>query len=71
MKTKTVWKNGLLVFNNVAIRKERETFYGVYRYSLCDDKVYGNLITHADSLNHACKKAQLIEVGYEMCKNNI
>lgn len=68
MKIKAVWKNDLLVFTHVAVKKESETFYGVYRYSVWDKKVYGEVITSAETLNSASKKAKLIEIGYEMCK---
>ncbi len=68
MEIKATWENGLLVFKNVAVKKESETFYGVYRYSRWDKKTYGELITSAETLNGASKKAKLIEIGYEMGK---
>ena len=68
MEIKASWDNDLLVFNNVAVKKESETFYGVYRYSTWDKKTYGELITSAETLNGASKKAKLIEIGYEMGK---
>ena len=68
MEIKAVWKNDLLVFTHVAVKKESETFYGVYRYSAWDKKVYGEVITSAETLKSASKKAKLIEIGYEMCR---
>lgn len=68
MEIRAVWKNDLLIFSHVAVKKESETFYGVYRYSTWDKKTYGEVITSAETLNKACKKAKLIEIGYEMCK---
>lgn len=68
MEIKAYWENGLLVFKNVAVKKESETFYGVYRYSRWDKKIYGELITSGETLNSASKKAKLIEIGYEMCR---
>lgn len=68
MKIEATWENDLLVFKHVAVKKESETFYGVYRYSRWDKKTYGELITSAETLNSASKKAKLIEIGYEMCR---
>lgn len=68
MEVKAVWKNDLLVFTHVAVKKESETFYGVYRYSVWDKKTYGEVITSAETLDKASKKAKLIEIGYKMCQ---
>lgn len=71
MKIKASWKNDLLVFTNVAVKKESETFYGVYEYSAIDKKTYGKAITSATTLSSAAKKAKLIEIGYKMCSSDM
>lgn len=68
MEIKATWENDLLAFKHVAVKKESETFYGVYRYSRWDKKTYGELITSGETLNSASKKAKLIEIGYNMCQ---
>ena len=67
MKIKATWRNDLLVFNHVAVKKGSETFYGVYRYDPWLKKTYGEVITGAETFDKASKKAKLIEIGYEMC----
>lgn len=67
MKVKASWKNDLLVFTNVAVKKESDHFYGVYKYvSYGSGTIYGEVITSAPTLNAAAKKAKMIEIGYKM-----
>ena len=68
MEIKAIWKNDLLVFAHVAIKKEAEASYGVYRYSTWNKRTHGKIITSAETLSKAVKKAQLIEAGYRMCQ---
>lgn len=71
MEIKATWKNDLLVFTHVAVKRESKTFYGVYEYSVWDKKVYGKVITSAETLKQASKKAKLIEIGYKMCGDDL
>lgn len=68
-KIRAICKNNMLIFNHVVVRKDSETFYGVYEYYMGGS--IGNLITSGRTLKEASKKAKYIEIGYEMCRENI
>lgn len=70
MEIKAVWRNDLLIFNHIAVKKESETSYGIYRYSIWD-KTYGQVIARAETLDEASKQAKLIAIGYEMGKSDM
>lgn len=58
---KAIWKakNGyrVLNFGNYYVKKESDSFYGVY-----DE--FTNLITSATTLTNASKKAKLLQIGF-------
>lgn len=68
MKVKSQVKNGKIYFDNFVIVKESDTFYGVYRrFSkqwLSYDKNF--LVTSGTTIHNACKKAKLLQMGYDM-----
>ena len=68
MSIKVTWKNNTLCFNDFVVVKESETFYGVYERSLMSYSPSGNLITSGRTLKNAAKKAQLLQIGYNICK---
>lgn len=68
-KIRAMRKDNMLIFNHVAVRKDSETFYGVYKYYM-----YGgisNLITSGRTFKEAAKKAKYIEIGYRMCREHM
>ena len=56
-----------LYFKNFMVKKEAHNFYGVYEVSL--GMKYGELITSSNSMGKASKKARLLQIGYDLCKN--
>lgn len=67
-KIRAIRDNNMLVFSNIAVRKDSETFCGVYEYYM-----YGgisNLITSGRTFKEAAKKAKYIEIGYRMCREH-
>ena len=61
------WRKIVLCFDHFAVRKESETFYGVYEYNRIDKKIFGDVITSGATLHAATTKAKLLERGYRMC----
>jgi hypothetical protein len=63
--------NGNIYFNNYCVIKEKENFYGVYlrfdKYDYSYDKT--ELITSGKTLDNACKKAQLLQTGFNTSMN--
>ena len=55
-KIKARWENGVLMFPHYDVKKESSTFVGVY--------LEGKLVTSAETLPAACKKAKLLELGF-------
>ena len=67
MKIKARWHNGNLYFKNFVVIKESENFYGVYRGL---GSMKNKPITSATTLKQAAKKAKLLQMGYEFCKED-
>ena len=67
MKIKSEVIDGKIYFDNFVVVRESDTFYGVYqKYSkhwLTYNKNF--LITSGTTLDNACKKAKLLQMGYE------
>ena len=67
MNPKSELIDGKIYFDNYVVVKESNTFYGVYqRFSkhwLPYDKNY--LVTSGTTLDSACKKAKLLQIGYD------
>ena len=59
-------------FNNFAVIKESDTFYAVYEKWTNYDNTYNRnyIITHGSTLQSACKKAKLLQLGYDLAKDN-
>lgn len=70
MNIKATWKNGKLFFKNFVIVKEKETFWGVYERAIPSYYPIGDLITSGETLDKAAKKAKLLQIGYNICKDN-
>lgn len=68
-KIRAIRKNDMLIFSHVAVRKDSETFYGVYEYYMYGG--IGHLITSGRTLKEAAKKAKYIEMGYKLCRENM
>lgn len=71
MKVNSEKINGNVFFDNFAVIKENDNFYGVYlRFDIYDysyDKT--ELITSGKTLDNACKKAQLLQTGFNTSMN--
>ena len=69
MKVKS-WtdEKGNIYFNKFAVAKQSENFYGVY------EKPYGkwnsysecSLVTSGTTRDSACKKAKMLQIGFDM-----
>ena len=56
-------RNGNIVFDRFIVKKESENFYGVYEH------FYGStnsLITSGTTKDSACKKAKLLQIGFNI-----
>jgi hypothetical protein len=71
MNIEATWKNGNLCFKDFVVVKESETFYGVYERSLMSCAPGGELITSGETLDRAAKKAKLLQIGYDICRDNV
>lgn len=69
MKVHSYVKNGMVVFKNFVVVKKKDTYYGVHE--CCYGTPCQAEITHGETLHQACKKAKLLQIGYEICLNNI
>ena len=52
-----------LLFDNYMVIEESSHFYGVYQNNL-----YNILITSGETMQQAAKKAKLLQIGYNQCK---
>ena len=64
MKVPSAWRGDKLCFKHFIVQKDSETFYGVYRCLMFDNRPYGNVITSAKTMKAAARKAKLLEIGY-------
>lgn len=71
MEIKATWKNDNLCFKNFVVVKEKDTFWGVYERAILSYDPIGELITSGKTLDKASKKAKLLQIGYDMCRENI
>ena len=75
MKIKSELRNGVLYFEHFCVKKESESFYGVYEFnSKFGGSFHGSQtgpITSAPTMNAASKKAKLLEIGYQTCKEEM
>lgn len=73
MKVESKVIDGKIYFNNYVVVKESDTFYGVYqkfsRFYLPYNKNY--IVTSGITKDDACKKAKLLQMGYDMALNDM
>lgn len=69
MKVTSMKNNDTICFTNFIVVKESKNFYGIYEKGW-DNKRFGNVITSGTSLNNACKKAKLLQIGYDIAREN-
>lgn len=73
MKIKSRMIDGNIFFDNFAVIKEGENFYGVYhKWSKNYDTYNRNyLITSGKTRSQACKKAHMLQIGYDLACDDI
>ena len=58
-----------IVFKNFVVLKKSDTFYGVYQtWPYFDEYPIGEPITSGDTLLKACKKAKLLQIGFDLAR---
>lgn len=70
MKVSSRFVNGNLCFKDFIVVRESPRFYGVYELSVPDFIPMGGLITSGETLDKAAAKAKLLQIGYDVCRNN-
>lgn len=70
MKVSSYTCGDYVVFDNFVVAKKSDTYYGVHETGLLSYKPCGPEITHGETLHQACKKAKLLQIGYNICKSN-
>lgn len=67
MKVKSEIIDEKVYFDNYVVVKESDTFYGVYQRFSRHWYSYNknNLITSGTTMDSACKKAKLLQLGYD------
>ena len=69
MKVKSEMIDGKIYFDNFVVVKESNTFWGVYeKHFTFYNK--NSLITSGTTKDKACKKAKMLQIGYDMALNN-
>ena len=68
MKVNSYTSGNSVVFDNFIVVKKKDTYFGVYESSY--GSAYGEEITHGETLHAACKKAKLLQIGYNIHKRN-
>lgn len=73
MKVKSKIIDGKIYFDNYVVVKESDTFYGVYQKFSKHWLPYNKnmLITSATTKDSACKKAKLLQIGYDMALSDM
>lgn len=71
MKVNSYTSGGNVIFRNFIVVKKKDTYYGVYEKALLCDDYSGPEITHGETLHAACKKAKLLQIGYDICREYI
>jgi hypothetical protein len=59
-----------IIFRNFIVVPKKDTYFSVYEKSLFYDEPTGPEITHGETLHTACKKAKLLQIGYNICREN-
>lgn len=60
-----------IVFRNFIVVPKKDTYFAVYEKSLLWDDPVGFEITHGETLHAACKKAKLLQIGYNLHRENM
>lgn len=72
MKTVSKMINGKVYFDNFVVVKESDKFYGVYQKWSKEYTPYNpKIITSGTTLDNACKKAKLLQIGYDLACNDL
>lgn len=73
MKVESKMIDGKIYFDNFVVVKESDTFYGVYQKFSKHWLSYNKnmLITSAITKDNACKKAKLLQMGYDMALSDM
>lgn len=71
VKSKKIGKN--IYFDNFVVVKEDDNFFGVYERLSRWEKNYNkeNILTSGTTLEKACKKAKLLQIGYDIARYNL
>lgn len=67
MKIDSAEEGDNVYFKNFMVLKESDNFYGVYKCTIWKEKLKP-LITSGETLNAACKKTKLLQIGYDLRK---
>lgn len=72
MKINSKFLNGNVYFDNFVVVKESDNFFAVYQkwskyYTAYN---YSVLITSGTTLQQACKKAKMLQIGYNLAKED-
>ena len=60
-----------IIFRNFIVVPKKDTYFGVHEKGLlCDDPV-GPELTHGVTLQAASKKAKLLQIGYDLHRENM
>lgn len=59
-----------IIFRNFIVIPKKDTYFGVYEKSLFYDEPRGPELTHGETLHAACKKAKLLQIGYNIGREN-
>lgn len=70
MKVHSYVHDGNVIFDNFIVVKRSDNHYGVYEKLLYDKPYFDIEITHGTTLHDACKKAKLLQIGYQIAKSN-
>lgn len=60
-----------IIFRNFIVIPKKATYFGVYETSLLSGIPVGPELTHGETLHAACKKAKLLQIGYNICRENM
>lgn len=73
MKPKSKMIDGNIYFNNFVVVKESENFFGVYQKWSKYWNTYNHnmLITSGTTLQQACKKAKMLQIGYDLARDDL
>ena len=71
LKSKKIAEN--IYFDNFVVVKESKNFFGVYQKWSKYWNTYNHnmLITSGNTLQQACKKAKLLQIGYDLARDDL